>query len=335
MDGLFKVVAGCFSRNLATNVITAERLGVSSDRVYQSLDCLIEKEAGKVDAVCVLTPTPDHFVSVLKILDAGVNVICEKALATSLLELNEIKSSLNSSKGQLFVTFNYAGYPMVREARQLISSGRIGNIQQVTCEMPQESFAVKDASPQNWRRRDYDIPCVSLDLGVHVHHLVDYVVAPKSFRVVSALQRSYGKVEGVADTCYVLASCDDTVTAAMMWGKAALGKTNGLSLKVFGDRGALEWSQIRPEYLVMHNDIGESFILERGRGNLLVAQQTRYNRFKAGHPSGFLEAFANLYADIHQSLTGGESDLPDSFGLPAAERGLVFLTDVFRASRNA
>jgi len=336
MDGLFDVVAGCFSRDAQVNAETAHRFGVSEGRCYPSLDALMSAEKANLDAVCVLTPTPGHAGTVIDLLQRGFNVVCEKALATSFGEGQSIQVSLAQTGQKLMTTFNYVGYPMVREAQALISEGMIGEVQQIYCEMPQESFARKDTNPQDWRRNDYAIPCVSLDLGVHVCHLTQFLLGGDDFAILSAWEGTFGRVNGVIDTVSATALHSERVLVNWMWGKAALGHTNGLKFRVFGDEGALEWSQDVPDILFSVNENGVRSRLERGQHGLRVASQPRYNRFKAGHPAGFVEAFANIYDDFHRELSlDSESAAASPFSASVAVNGLKILSRIHEIAKSA
>ena len=326
LDGCFDLVAGCFSRDAGTNQASAEKFQVSPERCYASVDDLLASELGKLDAVCVLAPTPDHAELVAQSLRSGFNVICEKALVTSISEADDIAAVLKTSGRELLVTFNYVGYPMVREARAMIAAGAIGTVQQIFCEMPQESFARAETNPQDWRRQDYEIPCVSLDLGVHVCHMVNFVAGRADLQLVSGWEGSFGKINNVIDTVCAIATYGDDSLVNLMWGKAALGNPNGLKFRIFGDRGSIEWHQAAPETLLFSNEFGARRTLERGQPDLLEANKSRYNRFKAGHPAGFVEAFANIYEDFHNILAGDISD--SSYSSAEASRGLRFLSDL-------
>ena len=326
MDGLFEVVAGCFSRDAGKNIETGRHFGVPVSRTYSDLSLMLSDSIGTLDAICILTPTPAHADMVIQCLDAGFNVICEKALATSQAECNAIIAAQQRANRFLGVTFNYAGYPMVREMRQIILSGRLGSVQQVFCEMPQDSFSRDGASPQSWRKLDYVIPCVSLDLGVHVYHLVTYVAGISEPRDTLVKTASFGVVADVVDTVALLSDFDRNVLASMMWGKAVLGYRNGLRIRVCCEKGSLEWLQTNPELLRYTTADGVMRDLDRGNPDLLVANDLRYNRFKAGHPAGFIEAFANVYADFHAALVAKTppNDITYFTG-EAAEKGIAFL----------
>ena len=307
MDGLFKVAAGCFSRDADINLATAEQFGVQDDRAYANVSELLAREADTLDAICVITPTPLHLESVSAILEAGVPVICEKALTTSAENATQMVALANTKQTPLAVTFNYIGYPMVREAKALIDSGALGALQHLAIEMPQESFVREGASPQTWRKLDYDIPCVSLDLGVHVVHMADFLSGGLAHEAVFSAEGRYGDVPGVVDTVYTTLKLEGGVLAVLSWGKAALGYRNGLSFRAFCSKGSLFWDQMSPELLICNKKDGQRHIIDRGQVGLLEANKGRYNRFKAGHPSGFIEAFANIYSDLHDCLCGKAS----------------------------
>lgn len=334
LDGHFEVSAGCFSRDSVVNAETAKAYGVASNRTYADLDHMLAAESGTLDAVCILTPTPDHAEMAVKCLQAGFNVICEKALATSVEECQLIDNAQKETGKFLGVTFNYAGYPMIREFRSMVTSGQLGQVQQVYCEMPQETFSRVGVNPQAWRKRDYAIPCVSLDLGVHVYQLVTYVTGVKNPQNVLAKSATFGPEIEVIDTVNVLADFEPNALANMMWGKSALGYRNGLRLRVFCQRGALEWCQAEPEHLYYSKPDGCRQILDRGQTDLPVANLARFNRFKAGHPAGFIEAFANIYADFWGFLSGGsDSASVRHFTIEAASQGISFLELIEKQAR--
>lgn len=302
LDGHFKVEAGCFSRDPFENKKSAHTYGVSLDRVYANWQKLLDEERGRVDAVVVLTPTPGHLQAVVSAIELGYPVICEKALGVNVQECLKIKEVLDRKKGYLAVTYNYSGYPMLRELRRMVSEGSFGVLQQIHIEMPQEGFLRINSNPQDWRRRDYTIPTVSLDLGVHVYHLIDFLSNGLKPRSLVGEQAIYGHLPNIVDNVYCIARYQNDLRVQAWWGKTALGHRNGLKIRLYGEKGSAEWYQMDPEILRWADNDGHHFLLDRGSGEAKVAQEPRYNRFKAGHPSGFVEAFANLYADIAEQI---------------------------------
>jgi predicted dehydrogenase len=302
MDGHFKVESGCFSRDPDQNYQSGSIYGVESDRIYSNWNTLLNCEKSSIDAVVVLTPTPSHSKIVTAAIEAGYPVICEKALATSSSECSLIEDVVKSHLGYLAVTYNYSGYPMVRELRRMISDGRLGGLQQIHIEMPQEGYLRQNADPQEWRRQDYAVPTVSLDLGVHVHHLIDFLSGGLKPLALFGDQASYGQFPGIIDNVYCMVHYENDLRVQAWWGKTALGHRNGLRVRVYGEKASAEWYQMDPEVLRCADNDGRHYLLDRGSGVAKTAQEPRYNRFKAGHPSGFIEAFANLYTDFAEEL---------------------------------
>lgn len=306
MDGRFELVAGAFSTHTDINHQTGDSWGVDPARVYDRWNDLIGAESGRLDAVVVLTPTPAHDEQVSALLAAGIDVVCEKSLAGTSASALDLAARAVEHRRFLAVTYNYSGYPMMRELRARVRAGELGRIVAIHVEMPQEGFLrlLPDGAPiqpQAWRRQDGAIPTVSLDLGTHAHHLVEFVLGTEPVELV-ATQAHHGAVSTVADYVSCIAKYPDDIDVNMWFGKCALGHRNGLRIRVYGERAAAEWVQMFPEELRVSDAFANVRVLDRVSPGTLVANQQRYERFKVGHPAGFLEAFANLYWDLADSL---------------------------------
>ncbi|MES2025035.1 MAG: Gfo/Idh/MocA family oxidoreductase [Pseudomonadota bacterium] len=341
MDGKWQLVAGCFSKNLESNAKTAEVYGVATDRVYTSLADMLLHEKDKLDAIVVLTPTPNHFDNVSACLSAGVPVICEKSLAVCSDDAQKLIALRDKVKGFLAVTYNYSGYPMLRELALRIRQGKLGKILHFQAEMPQEGFIRLDAQgnkpqPQSWRLSDGDIPTLYLDLAVHLHQIMHYLTDEKPIELV-ADQNNYGWFSGVVDNASCLVRYSNEIQAQFWFSKSALGHRNGLRIRIYGDRGSAEWYQANPEELLLAHVDGRREILDRS-GQVEISNQLRYNRFKAGHPAGFIEAFANLYSDIAVSLRrfqqNGEWQSDEVFSAELALEGMFFLEAMVKSSHS-
>lgn len=331
MDGHFEVVAGAFSTDPQINQRSGKTYGLSPDRIFDSWVAMIEELGDDLDAVAVLTPTPSHCEIVLRVLRSGLDVICEKSLATSSADAQFIAEVADEHGRQCLVTFNYSGYPAIREIRRRVLGGELGSIRQIAIEMPQEGFLRKGASPQDWRIRDYELPTVSLDLGVHVAHLAEFVAPCGTTTSIASTECHSGLVADVVDNVNVLAIYENGAMGNFWWSKAALGYRNGLRVRVFGSDAAMEWHQMNPEDLLVSYSDGRRELIDRGCGQSVPElEKPTYNRFKPGHPAGFIEAFANLYADFSALLQ--DQNKPDSelHSAQAAVRGLRFLEDVHR-----
>lgn len=344
LDNKFVLKAGCFSQYPDINMDTAAVYRVAEERVYASIDDLITAEHDRVDAVVVLTPTPLHKDNVISCLNAGLPVICEKALALSSAEAQEIDTVLASNNGFLSVTYNYSGYPMLRELREMIASQQLGDIQQVHVEMPQEGFAKRDFSgkptlPQEWRMEDRVLPMLSLDLGVHVHHLIRFLTQERPLELVAA-QNSFGAFGAVVDNSVCLIKYSNNIISNVWYSKSALGYRNGLRVRIFGSKGSAEWYQFEPEYLRVSDGHGKLSILDRSNYEMRAASLERYSRFKPGHPAGFVEAFANLYSDIADALKQYKVGNKVEFGgyvagIDEAAEGLQMLEAVERSVKES
>jgi predicted dehydrogenase len=203
--------------------------------------------------------------------------------------------------------------------------------------MPQEGFLRVNANPQDWRRKDYAVPTVSLDLGVHVHHLVDFLSGGLKPISLVGEQASYGQLSGIVDNVYCLARYENDLRVQAWWGKTALGHRNGLRVRVYGEKASAEWYQMDPEVLRWADNDGHHYLLDRGSGEAKTAQEPRYNRFKAGHPSGFIEAFANLYADFAQEIRGvGRAETiknPYVYGAEHAREGMRVMEAISESAK--
>lgn len=328
MDHRWKIVAGCFSRDKKINEDTVKSWNLEGIRLHYNWKELLEGEVNKIDAVVILTPTPNHYEMVSYAIDCGHYVICEKSLTTNLKEALSIKDKIIKQNGYLAVTFNYTGYPMVRELKNTILLGKLGQINQIHIEMPQESFARlgqdrKKPTPQSWRLKDYEIPSVSLDLGSHAVQMIEYLIS-ETPDYLYATQSSYGWFSEVIDDVSSILHFKSGCKAVIWYGKSAIGHRNGLRVRVYGSEGSAEWYQMEPEFLHYYDIYGCHTIIDRG-SHVTVANQDRYNRFKSGHPAGFLEAFANIYVDIADQILNKNSSVKSNGNITEAISNLKTL----------
>lgn len=317
MDHRFNVTAAVFSMNEATNIETAQAWNVDQSKIYKNHRQLIELENNDIDAAVIITPTQTHADIVADFLEAGIPVICEKSLTMSVKDAKRVKSIISHTNGFLAVTYNYVGYPMVREMRGLIENGAIGEVTQIHIEMPQDGYIRlddkgKSLTPQAWRLDESSMPIISTDLGIHLSNLIGFL-SSESPSEVFAIQNSIGNFK-VIDNVICVAKYTNNLICNIWYSKAALGYRNGLRIRVFGKFGSLAWTQTDPETLIVTNKHGTVKHIDRASSEAQISSQKRYNRFKSGHPSGYIEAFANCYYDISESLLRhikGESNESD------------------------
>jgi predicted dehydrogenase len=341
MDDRWDIVAACFSRSREANLETAKQWQIPQDRVYSTAEMLYQNERGNIDAVVILTPTPQHCEHVIAALDSGYSVICEKAIASSSADAEKMLAAARRNNKLLLVTFNYSGYPMMRELKAMIEAQKLGKLQQIQVEMPQEGFVRENhlgekSIPQDWRLQDSSIATVSLDLGVHLHHIVCFLSGNKPISVIGD-QASFGCFNDVIDSVGCLVRYSNNLRCQMWYSKAAIGQRNGLRVRVFGEKGSAEWFQATPETLVLNTVDGGRQTLDRSN-RTLVANEKRYDRFKIGHPAGFIEAFANLYSDMADCLSQfnetGKCDSYYGFSALQAQEGLWLFEALERSSKS-
>ncbi len=305
MDGHYRLVAGAFSRTPERNRAMGEELALSPDRVYADYREMVETERARedgVEAVAVVTPNDSHVPISTCFLRHGIHVLCDKPLANSLADAETLREVVDESGCVFALTHNYAGYPMVREARARIAAGELGAVRIVQAEYASgaRSRLVEAAGDEKtaWRT-DPAIggpSAVLCDLGVHAHHLLRFVTGCEVDAVSASLATMVaGRTSH--DDAQVSLRLGGGARGALWASYVAAGHRNGLRLLVCGETGSLEWWQERPEILSLHTLGGSSRRLHRGDAGL-SADARAATRVKAGQPEGFLEAFANIYRDV-------------------------------------
>ncbi|WP_217126450.1 Gfo/Idh/MocA family protein [Hydrogenophilus thiooxidans] len=340
LDGKFKLTAGCFSRNIEISKETAKAYGIPIDKAYDDIEKLIENELENIDAIVILTPQHQHFSHIKMCIKNKIPVICEKTLTSTTNEAIELNKILEENSGFLVVINNYTGYPMVRELQAKIMEGKLGKINQILCEMPQDSFVRllnnnQPLTPQNWRLIDREIPTISLDLGIHLY-MITYFLTNSQPIELFAIAENFGNFK-ITDTIHCISKFEKNIIGNFWYTKTALGYRNGLKIRIFGSKGSAEWIQENPEYLFLTDLHGNTIRVDRASPIVSVANHERYQRFKAGHPSGFIEALANYYYDIAISLRQFKLQKKHSnkyiFGIEHSIDGLRFLEAIARSAK--
>ena len=305
MDGRYRLVAGSFSRTPERNRAMGDELALGSDRVYATWQEMAQAENARADgieAVAIVTPNDSHVPISACFLQHGIHVICDKPLSTSVADAELLRDVVEGSGCIFALTHNYAGYPMVREARARISAGELGAVRIVQVQYPtgSRSRLVEAAGDEKtaWRT-DPAVggPSAVLgDLGVHAHHLLRFVSGCE-VRAVSASLATVVPGRTSHDDAQVSLRLSGGARGSLWASYVAAGCRNGLRLLVCGETGNLEWRQEHPDTLALRMLEGESRLLHRGDPGL-GADARDATRTKAGQPEGFLEAFANLYRDV-------------------------------------
>ncbi len=327
MDRRFEVVAGAFSRDSTINKETADRWKIPN--LYDDYKELIKAEKENIDAVVLLTPTPIHIDIILELLKENIPIICEKPLVSSKEEIELIESLFDKEKHFLVVTNNYSAYPMLRELQERIKKSELGKILHIRLQMPQESFLRPPKSvkyPQKWRLTDGFIPMISLDLGAHLHHIAYFLLQEEPLKVMATYE-SFSKYN-VIDDVNILSEYNSGIRANMWLSKTALGNRNGLHVEIYGTKVSASWHQENPEKLEFSYSSGKKVTIDRA-SDMEMLDNPLYNRMTPGHPSGYIESFANLYNDIANSLdshfSGDKYSNRYIYSLDHAKNGIDFL----------
>lgn len=334
----FQILAASFSRDKKINSETAKKVGIFQDNIYSDYEKMIDENAELLDFVIVLTPTDQHVEQVVYALNKNINVICEKALTSTVNQALNIKQVLDRSEAQLFVIYNYLGYPMVKELRSIIEKGEIGNIFSIQIEMPQEGFVKTTngelAKPQSWRLRDNKlIPTLSLDLGVHLHSLIRFITKLNPLSVFAVSKSKGDFIEIITDVNAII-ECSNDVTCNMWYSKTSLGHRNGMKIRVYGSKGSVFWEQINPEYITFNYIDGERVVMDRNSPRIEIANNGCYNFFKGGHPTGFIEALTNYYNDIYTAFNNKGFGVSNQnvYGIEESIEGLKLFEAINKSS---
>ena len=295
LDGKWKVCSGFFSRNKSDNIKTASIWNIDKKRVYNNLNSFISNEKKSLDAVGILAPTPKHFGILKRLLD-------------SIKQIKSLKKNINKNLF-LRVTYNYTGYPMLRALKDLINKNKLGKIKQLHLEMPQDAFSKVTSSninPRTWRLRDGNIPNICSDLGAHLYNLSFFLINKHPQKVMANFF-NHSRYKRLIDNAYFWLKYKENISATFWISKTSVGIRNGLRVRIFGQKGSATWYQMKPEELKIFSLDGREVTLDRGYKKL-VSSEKRYNRYKPGHPAGFIEAFSNLYSDLAEDFRNNKKN---------------------------
>ncbi|KAA5606044.1 Gfo/Idh/MocA family oxidoreductase [Roseospira marina] len=334
MDGAYRIGPCLFSHLEDENRLSHEHYGLPWEGHGESLETWLNRHAAEMDMVVVLTPSTDHVRHIQHIIGHGLSFLTEKPVACSLGDAAAVRDALNLG-APLHARFvhNYSGYPLFREMVLRLEDGDIGRIHHVRVHMPSDGFAREHITgkPQLWRQTDPEIPMLMLDLGTHMHHLVRMAVGPSPSRVRGRMHRMVNSL-GVIDNVEIWEERADDIRVSYWMSKAHLGVKNGLGLEVYGRDGALIWHQMDPDHLIRVDTDSNRTIINRGA---IRPEAARRDRFKAGHPTGFVEAFGAFYSDLAEDIaaSAGGSGPGNRWIRPITDafEGLAFLAAAARS----
>lgn len=347
IDGEIELVCGAFSSDPKKSKATGKALYLDPKRVYGSYKEMIETEKSlpedqRMDFVSIVTPNHVHFDPAKMALENGFHVIIDKPIAFNVAEAKALKKIVDKTGLVLALTHTYTGYPMVKEARNMVATGKIGKIRKVYVEYPQgwlSTFVEGSGNKQaSWRTDPSKSGAGGAigDIGTHAANLAEYITG-SNINEVNALLNTVVKGRMLDDDSSMLVKFENGATGVLLATQVAAGDENNLNIRVYGEKGGLEWRQEEPNTLVVKWLDKPKEILRAGWGYLSDAAK-KNTRTPSGHPEGYLEAFANLYMAFARGVRdhkAGKKIDPVKYDFPDAEdgvRGMAFVETVIKSA---
>jgi predicted dehydrogenase len=351
LDGQIELVCGAFSSSPEKSKETGKALYLPEERVYDSFEQMIQKEKDlpdttRMDFVSIVTPNFLHFLPAKLALENGFHVVCDKPMTINLAEAKELQKLVEQT-GLLFVlTHNYTGYPMVKEAREMVKSGKIGKIRKIVVEYPQGWLATKieDTGHKQaaWRadpQKTGAANCMG-DIGTHAENLAEYITGLKIKELCADLH-TFVPGRHLDDDGNVLLRFENGASGVLHASQISVGEENNLNIRIYGETGGLEWHQQEPNTLIVkHLDKPAEIFRTGGAFSFLSEQALAHTRLPSGHPEGFIEAFANIYRNFALTLQARlEGRQPDRkyLDFPTVNdgvRGMAFIETVVESSQS-
>lgn len=346
LDDRYELVAGALSSDAARATASAAELHIAAERSYADYRDMARKEAARedgIDAVAIVTPNHLHGRIATAFLDAGIDVICDKPLTTTLAEALELVQHVRKS-GRLFaLTHNYSGYPMVRQAREMVAAGELGELRVVHAEYPQDWLSTDlEATGQKQAAWRVDPALAGAggslgDIGTHAEHLARFV-SGLELAAVSADLTTFVAGRRLDDNAHVMLRYTNGARGMLWSSQVAPGNENALRVRVYGSKAGLEFRQENPNHL-WFTPLGQQPRLITRGGSGSGAAAGHATRIPAGHPEGYLEGFAQIYRDVAEQIQArwqGRAPDPLACTVPTVEdgaRGMKFIEAVVESSR--
>ncbi|MBC3764731.1 Gfo/Idh/MocA family protein [Neptunicella marina] len=349
MDNQYQLVCGVFSRDQQKNHEAGEQLLDNSSRAYSSIHELIEKEsalpeAQRVEVIAIVTPNISHFEFASAAIQAGIHVFCEKPATFTLAQSRQLQQQLEQSPVLFGLAHTYIGYPLVQEARQRVIAGELGDIKKVVVEYSQDWLAAKlnnqDSKQGSWRLDPNmaGVSCCVGDIGVHAANLAEFICDMPITRILADLA-SVEDNRQLDDDAAILVRFKNNARGVLIASQISVGEENNLSIRVYGSKAGLHWQQQQPNSLrIMPGDQPAQEI--RTGFDYLSDEAKRFTRTPAGHPEGYIEAFANLYsafadavkrARTHSVKHSNANGVP---GITEALAGMQFIESSVKSSQS-
>lgn len=348
LDGGMEFVAGALSSTPEKSVASGKELGLDDDRTYGTWEEMLEVESNRaagerIDFVSIVTPNHVHFPVAKAFVEAGFNVICDKPLVHTSEQADELVRLVDEKQVVFGVTYNYTGYPMIKQAREMVRAGELGQIRKVTVEYHQGWLATKlETSGQkqaDWRTDPKRAGAGGAlgDIGTHAENLVSYVTGLE-MESISADLTSFVEGRPIDDDTMMLIRFKGGAKGTLSASQVCVGNENALTLRVWGTKGGIAWRQEDPNEMTVHSLDGAEQVYRRGNAYLGEAAGA-VTRIPPGHPEAFIEAFATIYKNAGAAMRAGMggSDC-GKFDYPTVKdgaRGVHFIEWVVQSSGGA
>ncbi len=350
IDGQIELVAGAFSADAAKSKASGEDFYLDPARVYGSYDELVRKEAAlpadrRIDFVSIVTPNHVHFPAAKAALEGGFHVLSDKPATFDLAEAKQLAAIVKKTGLLYGLTHNYTGYPLVKEARDLVAAGKLGKIRKVVVEYPQGWLATKlEASGQKqaaWRtdpKRSGAAGCIG-DIGTHAENLAEYITGLQISELAADLT-AFVKGRKLDDDGNVLLRFKGGAKGVLHSSQISVGEENNLNIRVYGEKGGLEWHQREPNTLLL-KWLDQPMQVYRTANGYLGKNAAAATRTPPAHPEGYLEAFANIYknfasavrARVEKKKLAKDDPALDFPKIEDGVRGMAFIEAVVKSSK--
>ncbi|MCE4563958.1 Gfo/Idh/MocA family oxidoreductase [Maribellus sp. CM-23] len=349
MDNQIELVCGCFSINPEVSKSSGKLYFLPEERIYTTYQEMFEKESKlpegeRMDFVTIVTPNFVHFDPAVMALDHGFHVVLDKPMTFTLEEAYKLKEKLDETGLTFALTHTYSGYPAVKHARKMIADGQLGKIRKIFVEYPQGWLSSKLEDTGNaqasWRtdpKRSGKAGCMG-DIGTHVHHLAEYMTGLKVTELCAELN-VFVPNRLLDDDGAAFLRFDNGAKGVLMATQIAAGEENAIRIRVYGDKGGIDWEQMEPNTLRV-KWLGQPMQVLRVGTSLDSAVAAHNTRVPGGHPEGYLEAFANIYRNFALTVrakANGEEPTPEMLDFPGVDdgiRGMQFIETVVSAGYN-
>lgn len=340
LDGEYELVCGAFSSDAVRAVKSGIALGLPEARCYPDYNAMMAREAAlpaeeRMQCVVIVTPNDQHYGPAAAALKHGFHVMSDKPATFNLDECRQLASLLHQTRLLYGLTHPYTGYPVIQQARELVASGALGTVRKIIVEYIQGWLAAPlERSAPVWRLdpRKAGVSCCMGDIGVHAFNLAEYVSGLYATRLSAELS-SIVNGRSLDDDGTVLMHFDNGARGTLLASQICTGEENNLRLRVYGDKASLDWSQMEPNSLWLRHASKPVELFRAGTGYMGSAAQA-FTRVPAGHPEGYIEAFANLYRNFAAQIRAhgtGALVAHEAPGIRAALRGMAFIETVVRS----